>query len=66
MPRLSDTNKRKNSNRFVRFSEHFRQNCPLGTLKMALRASRFQNFLGGKNPKTPQAVHPIDTGVIRR
>ena len=46
--RHSNNNKRRNGNRFVRFSEHFRQNCPLGTLKMTLRASRFQNFLGEK------------------
>ena len=49
--RHANNNKRKNDNRFVRFSEHFRQNCPLGTLEMALRASKFQNFLGEKTPR---------------
>ena len=37
--------------RFVRFSEHVRQNRPLRTvLEMAFRASRFQHVLGKKNP----------------
>ena len=64
--RHANNNKRKNGNRFGRFSEHFRQNCPLGTLEMALRASRFQNVLGEKTRKTPQAAHTIGTRVIRR
>ena len=65
----ANNNKRKNGKRFVRFSEHFRQNCPLGTLKMTLRASRFQNFLGEK-PQDPPSVSPYrhshDSSVIEK
>ena len=60
---------KKNGNRFVRFSEHFRQNFPLRTLEMAFRASRFQNFPGEKPPDPPSRSpdqHSRDSSVIEK
>ena len=49
----------------MRFSEHFRQNCPLKTLEIAFQSfSDFKIFVGEKTPDQPSG-YLIDASVIR-
>ena len=47
-------NKAKNGNQFVRFSEHFEQNCPLKTLEISFQNIKISKFSWGNNSRPPK------------